>query len=143
MGYIENNLIQNEQVVFSTMFHWWIWFRTIVRTVIICILYLGIVSIVFFVTSALIKGTPSRNASADDINRLILILGSHGFLFICLIGLASAFINLVGWATSELALTNRRVISKQGVIRRSVTELYLTQFEACQLSESFIGQLLG
>src|SRR5258708_39927748 len=106
MGYIENNLIQNEQVVFSTMFHWWIWFRTIVRTIVISILFLGIVGIVFFATSSLIKGTPSRNASADDINRLILILGSLGFLVICLSGLTIAFINLVGWATSELGLTN-------------------------------------
>ncbi len=141
MGYIENNLIQNEYIVFSTMFHWWIWFRTIVRTILICIVFLGIVAVGLLISSVLGKQTSS--ASANGINTLIIVLAALALLLICVSGFIVAFINLIAWATSELALTNRRVISKQGLFSRRISELYLTQFEACQLSESIIGRLLG
>ncbi len=51
--------------------------------------------------------------------------------------------DVIGWSTSELGVTNRRILAKKGWIRRRIAEINLSQFESCQLSESLIGRLLG
>ena len=50
---------------------------------------------------------------------------------------------LVAMATTELALTNRRVILKTGWLRRDTNEMPLNSIENVQLHQGFIGQLLG
>ena len=55
----------------------------------------------------------------------------------------NALAKLLQWLTDEIGVTTLRIISKRGWIVRHVTEVSLTKFEACELSESLIGRLLG
>jgi uncharacterized membrane protein YdbT with pleckstrin-like domain len=43
----------------------------------------------------------------------------------------------------EIAVTNRRVIYKTGVIRRRTLEMNLEQIESVQVDQSILGRLLG
>lgn len=45
--------------------------------------------------------------------------------------------------TTELAVTNRRVIAKSGLIRRSTVELLHAKIEGMNVDQSIFGRLLG
>ena len=44
---------------------------------------------------------------------------------------------------TEIAVTDRRVLIKSGLLRRSTTELIITKIESVSVSETFLGRLLG
>lgn len=58
-----------------------------------------------------------------------------GVLFLLL-----AFINV--W-TTELAITNRRIIAKTGLIRRNTIELKVTRVESLGVDQSILGRLFN
>jgi len=62
------------------------------------------------------------------------------FFGIGLIPLAMAWINL---KTTELAVTERRVIAKFGLISRETTEIKVERIESMQVNQSVMGRLLG
>jgi uncharacterized membrane protein YdbT with pleckstrin-like domain len=58
------------------------------------------------------------------------------------------FVGLVLWlwawivyATTELAITNKRVIAKTGMIERRTTEMFLEKIESIQVDQSILGRL--
>ncbi len=50
---------------------------------------------------------------------------------------------IVVYQATELAVTNKRIIVKLGVIRRATTELYLTRIEGVEVEQSILGRMLG
>lgn len=50
---------------------------------------------------------------------------------------------IVVYQATELAVTNKRIIVKLGVIRRATTELYLTRIEGVEVEQSILGRILG
>jgi uncharacterized membrane protein YdbT with pleckstrin-like domain len=57
-----------------------------------------------------------------------------------LVPLAIAWINI---RTTELAVTERRVIAKFGLIRRDTIEIKVERIESVQVNQSVMGRLLG
>ena len=49
---------------------------------------------------------------------------------------------MVQVASSQFVVTNRKVVVKLGVLRRSSTELLLAKIESVQIEQSFLGRLL-
>jgi uncharacterized membrane protein YdbT with pleckstrin-like domain len=45
--------------------------------------------------------------------------------------------------TTELAITNKRIISKSGLVRRSIMELRLDKIESIKVDQSIVGRLLN
>lgn len=75
----------------------------------------------------------------------ILILTSDkaiggGFIAIGTLMLISAMISA---ATTELVITNKRIIAKFGVIRRKTFEQQLSKVEGANLNQSFLGRMFG
>jgi len=55
---------------------------------------------------------------------------------------------LLAWAwlicrTTELAITNRRIVSKSGIIRRTTIELRLDKIESITVDQGIIGRILN
>jgi len=50
---------------------------------------------------------------------------------------------LIRRASTELAVTNRRVIAKFGLVRRSTVEINLSKIESVRVEQSVMGRLLG
>ena len=51
--------------------------------------------------------------------------------------------NLITYFTTEYGITNTRVISKQGLIRRDIEEINLTSIESINVNQSIIGRILN
>lgn len=67
--------------------------------------------------------------------------GGGGFmLFLALLFIGSAVLRVM---TTELALTNKRVIAKTGFIRRNTIELRLEKVEGLMVSQGIFGRLLN
>lgn len=75
---------------------------------------------------------------------LVASMGA-GFLgtVLILLGLVLAVRGLIVVATTELAVTDRRVIAKFGLIRRSTVELLHQKIEGMSVDQSVFGRLLG
>ncbi len=65
----------------------------------------------------------------------ILLLPVFGFGLLFLIGAAMEYFS------TELALTNKRVIAKFGFIRRSTVEISLFRIETIQVRQGFVGRI--
>jgi uncharacterized membrane protein YdbT with pleckstrin-like domain len=68
-----------------------------------------------------------------------------GFLgaMLVLVGVLLAFQGLVVVATTELAVTDRRVIAKFGLVRRSTVELLHHKIEGLNVDQGVFGRILG
>lgn len=62
---------------------------------------------------------------------------------VLLIGVLMLVPPFVSYQTTELGVTNKRVIVKTGLIRRRTIELLLRQVEAISVDQSLLGRLLG
>lgn len=71
----------------------------------------------------------------------LLLLGSTPVIFI--LGLIWLAFRLLGAWTTELALTNKRVIAKTGIIRRYFLDVSLSKVEGVNFQQGIVGRLLG
>ena len=68
----------------------------------------------------------------------------HWTIFVSLKALLTLFISpLVARATSEFAVTNRRVIIKVGLVSRRTVELNLEKVESIGVEQTILGRILG
>lgn len=118
MGYIESNLMQNEQVVHRGEIHWIIFIPGI----------LGII-IGFF-----LFGIGAQSGAA-----LILLFGIF-IVILAIYGLIKAFITKI---STELAVTSKRVIAKTGFIRRNTVELNHRKVESFNVEQGILGRIIG
>ena len=60
-----------------------------------------------------------------------------------LIGLAIILVAAIRRATTELVLTDRRIIAKHGFIRRDTVEMNLAKVESLHVNQGLLGRLLN
>lgn len=113
MGYIDENLMNGEQIVHRSKLHW--------------IVFLG--PIVFILIAFMFFAGGKEVAAA----------GSFFFL-IAIIWAVSAFIS---FKTSEFGITNKRVLIKVGFIRRNSLETLLTKVEGIQVDQGILGRIFN
>ena len=68
-----------------------------------------------------------------------------GVLLLPVFGLGLIFL-LRAWLvyrTTELAITNKRIVSKTGIISRAVMELRLDKIESIQVEQGMLGRILN
>ncbi len=113
MSYISENIIPNENLVYLAKIHWIIYLPAFL------LMLLGVVFIV---------------ASSDD----TYITGAV-IIFVALIFFARALIYKM---TTELGVTDKRVIAKIGLIRRDTIELNHSKVESYNINQSILGRIL-
>ena len=69
-------------------------------------------------------------------------IGQAG-LVVLLLGVVMLAPPFVAYRTTELGVTNKRVIVKTGLVRRRTLELLLRQVEAILVDQSLLGRLFG
>jgi uncharacterized membrane protein YdbT with pleckstrin-like domain len=52
------------------------------------------------------------------------------------------FKEMYGWLITEIAVTNRRIIYKKGLVRLHTNEMNMDKVESVQVSQSILGRLL-
>ena len=119
MGYVEDNLMTGESVVYFARLH---------RVMFALPVLLFLIGVVIAVSA---RGEQDLAfVSGLDV---LLILGAMLVLII----------RLVEYRTSEFAATTKRIIIKVGLIRRRTLELLLTKVETVGVDQSIPGRVLG
>ncbi|MCR4810543.1 MAG: PH domain-containing protein [Prevotella sp.] len=114
MGYIQKNLMQGEKVIYEAKFHGIVYFWPCL----FAILAIGL----FFI------------GSWSFLLRLILVLAVWLVAFIW-----GVYIN----GGKQYVLTTRRLICKEGIVKRTSRELLLRKCEGISIEQSILGRLLG
>lgn len=125
MGYIDQTLTSDEELVFRTKPHW------IIFTASLGWLFLAI--LILFVA-------PKYNVANIHFYDRYTITDLLGFLalFAALFSGLSAFVT---FQTSEYGITTRRILMKVGFIRRYSEEILLSRVESIQVYQSVMGRL--
>jgi|JI10StandDraft_1071094.scaffolds.fasta_scaffold248184_2 uncharacterized membrane protein YdbT with pleckstrin-like domain len=117
MSYVDQNLMSGESIVYRTRLHWIIFLAPLV--------VLGFYIMIGVDRAVREPGVESRTLDA---------LG--------LVGLLSLLASIAMFFSSEFAVTNKRVILKEGFLRRRSLEILLTKVEAIGVEQSLLGRYL-
>lgn len=128
MGYIENNLIPGESVVFRTRLHSIVLIGPIFTALLICF-----PSVLCAMEAQKQKGAPGNSA------KLWALAAACGFVIAVLVVLYG----IAKRNSTEMAVTNRRVLIKWGLGSRRTLEIVLAKVESISVNETVLGRMLG
>lgn len=114
MGYIESNLLPDEQIVYQARLHWIIFLKAF------------FVAFTFIVIGAYLLA-------------LQPLVGGFGIF----LGFVIAMPPFVRYKTSEFGVTTKRVVFKEGLVRRRTLELLLKHVEAILVDQSVPGRIFN
>jgi uncharacterized membrane protein YdbT with pleckstrin-like domain len=120
--YVERVLQPGETVIYLTSLHWLVYCRAVL---------LLVLAIVVFIAS----GSVDQRGIALGLEILAGVL--------LVVAAASGLRALIQRATTELAVTDRRVIYKVGIFQRHTMEMNRSKVETVGVDQSILGRLLG
>jgi len=117
MSYLDDHLLRDERIVYRARLHWTIFIHAIL--VVLLGIALGIV--------------------------LYLYQPAYWYLGAALagLGLLLAIGPAIRYASSEFAVTDKRVVAKLGFIERESLETLLSKIEAIGVDQGVVGRMLG
>ena len=126
MGYIDKNLIEGESVVYEARPHWVLFIKP------------GLVSLIFVAVAVVLFYFASDSMDSDNtwlMQRIGIV-----FLVVALIPIGMGIFRRSG---REYAVTNKRVVTQNGVMQRQTEELFLNKIESIAVDQSVVGRMLG
>jgi membrane protein YdbS with pleckstrin-like domain len=122
MGYVDSVLQPGEEVIARTRVHgWFIWRHTVL----------------LLILAVIIAGFGA--AETNDPQKALFASAAVAVVLALLLAIGPAITR----ATTELAVTNRRVIHKRGLIRRHTIEMSRAQVESVDVDQGVLGRMLG
>jgi uncharacterized membrane protein YdbT with pleckstrin-like domain len=117
MSYLDDHLLAGERVVYRARVHWIIFATAIVVIAlgIVLAIVLGVYQPAYWYLGAALAG----------------------------IGLLLAIAPAIHYASSEFAVTDKRVVAKLGFIERESLETLLSKIEAIGVDQGILGRMLG
>jgi len=122
MKYVEQVLQPGETVTYATSLHWLVYLRAILLLILVLLTLIAAVSV-------------AEPAAALALQIIALLLG--------LLALVSGLDALIRRSTTELAVTDRRVIYKTGIFQRHSMEMNRSKVETVGVNQSILGRILG
>ena len=123
MRYVRRVLQPGETIVYATKLHWLIYVQTILL-LIACVIIAG---------AALFT---------SDNQSITLALEIAAIIF-ALLAMASGLRAFIRRATTELAVTDHRVIYKSGLLSRHTIEMNRDKVESVDVDQSLLGRIFG
>lgn len=123
-SYVDSNLSKGEEVISRAHVSWLSYLPSIIISAFIFIF--GVLGLIGSAVST------NPNSGGSGLPWLMILIAAF------IIGKVALTI-----ATTELALTNKRVIAKFGFIRRTTVELRLDKVESIGVNQGILGRLLG
>jgi Bacterial PH domain len=128
MRYIKASLVPGEAIVYQTRLHWIVMLRHIL---------LGL--LLFAGSGALLSYFLHHPRLANNSEHLT----EGGAAALLIFGLVAIFAGVVRRNATEMAVTTRRVVVKQGLGSRKTIEMLLNKIETIEISEPMVGRMLG
>lgn len=125
MGYLEENLINGESVKYQGRQHW------------IVLFWPAVTAIVFAVPGAVMV---YQGAVAKQPNMVWL-----AYAGLAMLGIAAVFLIRGIWRRNaiEFAVTNKRIIVRQGLLERKTQEILLHKIESIGVDQGLTGRMLN
>jgi uncharacterized membrane protein YdbT with pleckstrin-like domain len=120
MSYVQKVLQPDETLRFQTNLHWVVYLYAVVALVIALALLLW-----FYLD-------PNMN--------ILLLYGAVLFGIVAVVLATPTWLKRFG---TEIAVTNRRIIYKKGLIQRHTTEVNMDKVESVDVNQSIFGRLFG
>jgi len=134
MGYVDDTLGPGERVIARAEFHW----LYTAQALAVLALFLAIALGVFLGGGAF--ATTAEGASlADFVDEAAMWIAAA----IVLVGIFLFLRSMLHKWTTEIAVTDRRVVYKSGFIARRTHELPVAKLEEVNLNQSILGRLFG
>lgn len=127
MGCIEKNLLPGEALVYRTGCHWVVMFWPLVGGIV-----LGFLGFAFFVGGWLATRHGGSYQGA-------MVVGGIGLL-VAVILIGGGIIRRV---STEVGVSNRRVLIKKGLFSEKSIEVLLPKVESIGINQSMLGRMLG
>ena len=125
MDYIKNTLLENEKIIYYTGPHWIIFGPAAVAFgFLLCFLTIG----------------PALFPSLFILGYNIISIFNMGLFLVLVYQLVVCYARYV---TSEYGVTNQRIITKAGFIRRYSLEILLKRVESIQVAQSITGRVFN
>ena len=128
MGYIENNLIPGEKILFKTRLHSITIFVHVVMG-----LSFALVGLYCLYRYTAERNDPASQSQAWGVAGGVLVL----------IGAITVIYAILKRNATEMAVTNRRILIKSGFLSHRTVELLLMRVESIVINEPFFGRMLG
>ncbi len=129
MSYIDKNLIPGEQVMYRTRLHW------------IVVFWHVFFAVIFALGGAyLLSGMPGVTTGLQDDQMRYARMGGAVLLVLALI---SIIISFVRRNSVEMAVTNKRVTVKVGLMSRATEEMMLSRIESIMVHQGLMGRMLN
>lgn len=143
MSYVEDNLTEDEEVITRGKVHWMVFKLPVLYLLGGLFFWLDGLSFVVKITG--LEGFSRTFGFTNLAMRLEQSMGmpSHavvGTSFL-VIGLIYVWVRSMRYFTTEIALTNQRVLVKVGFIRRDAVELLLSKVEATMIKQTILGRI--
>jgi len=130
LSYVAKHLIPGELVQYQTKLHWIVMLGHAALAVLLDLLAIGVV------IGWAVLGTKAKGSSIPAAVYL--------FALACfVIGGALFFIGILKRNATEMAVTNKRVIVKTGIVDRRTIEILLSRIESVAVEEPALGRLMG
>jgi uncharacterized membrane protein YdbT with pleckstrin-like domain len=126
MGYIDNNLIEGETVIYEARLHWVLF----LKPMILSLIFVTIAVALFYFA----------NDSIDSGNTL-LMQRIGGVLI--LLALIPVVVGVFRRRAREYAVTNKRVVMQTGIVGRQTEEVFLNKIESIGVDQNVLGRMLG
>jgi hypothetical protein len=129
MSYIDSNLVPGETVMYQTRLHWIVMFGHIVVGCLLLALPGALLLYYAFGQAGLAPTT------------LQVMQGAGAALLVA--GLVAILMGMLRRNSTEMAVTNRRVVIKTGLTSRKTIEMLLNKVESIEVNETTFGRMLG
>ncbi|MCB9211500.1 MAG: PH domain-containing protein [Ignavibacteriales bacterium] len=114
MSYLENNLLDDEKIIFNTKLHWIMFLWPAIFLIITLMIFDGHTQYTDKLAGLFLIGT--------------LVLSIYSYL---------------NYKSAEFGFTNKRVLVKYGFFSTRSIEILLNKVESIQVNQSVIGRFLG
>jgi len=133
MGYIEQNLLPGEQVIYRARPHWGVFAGPVIS--------LGI-GLSFVACGLVLFSSQMGGRGVDEVGAAVGCLGIATALVLlsAMLGAARA---IVTFLTTEFAVTDRRIIARKGLGGRRSLDLLLIQVESINVNQPLLGRALN
>src|SRR5262245_59959931 len=118
MSYVQHVLQPGEQVRRISSIHWIVYWPGVVVALLAVVAY-------WFSETRLLPGVWRYTAYALTLVAVVLLVQQW-----------------FQWWVTEVAITNRRIIYKKGLIRRQTNEMNMDKVESVQIDQSILGRML-
>jgi hypothetical protein len=130
MSYVAKLLLPNEKVVGVAVLHWIIYLNGLRYTI-----FGGVIGAFSFGITEYLFGTHLAEEYARPVTIVAAIIVLYGiFVLLC------AFIRQT---TTELVMTDHRLITKYGIIARSTYEIMASRITGANFQQSILGRILN